>query len=298
MPSLRAQLVNRYIRMIMKPKRLDLMAPPLLREWIEQRSIAILPKDVAQEDVDDGKVRGEWRRPVEGGARTVLYLHGGGYVFGSPRTHRTLTAPLARAAGADVFVPYYRLAPEHQCPAAVEDALAAYDWLIARGVKPENLVIAGDSAGGGLALAALLELKREGRALPAGAVLFSPWTDLTGSGETMTNNARSDAMFLRETIMGGAAKYYGSLDPKDPRVSPLYGDLEGLPPLLVFASDSEMLYSDSTRLVEKARAAGAPVRFEERRGLVHVWPLFHPLIPEAREALDIAGEFIRERTQG
>lgn len=114
----------------------------------------------------------------------------------------------------------------------------------------------------------------------------------------MLSNAGSDAMFQRETIIGGAPKYYGALDPKDPRVSPLYGDLRGLPPLLVFASASEMLYNDATRLVEKARQAGASVRFEARQGLVHVWPLFHPLLPEAREALDIAGGFIRERTGG
>ena len=296
MPSLRARLVNRYLRLVMKPKRLDLIDPPVLRDWIERRVIALLPKGVVREDVADGEVKGERLRPAEGTARTVLYLHGGGYVFGSPRTHRTLTYPLALAAEAEVFAPAYRLAPEHPCPAAIEDAIAAYEWLLAAGRKAESIVVAGDSAGGGLALAMLLALKEGRRPAPAGAVLFSPWTDLSGAGATMTSNARSDAMFNRYSILGGAPLYCGGLDPKDPLVSPLYGDLAGLPPLLVFASQSEMLYDDSKRLVEKAKEAGVAVRFESRRGLAHVWPLFHPLLPEAREALDIAGAFIRERT--
>lgn len=295
MPSLRAKLVNRYIRTIMKPKRLDLIDPPVLRDWVERRVIPLLPKGVEREEVA-GAVKGEWLRPKAGAGRTVLYLHGGGYVFGSPRTHRTLTYPLALAANANVFSARYRLAPEHTCPAAIDDALAAWDWLMAQGASPAKTVISGDSAGGGLALATLLALKERGRASPAGAVLFSPWTDLSGSGESIALNARSDAMFQRQTIVGGAHKYYGDLDPTDPRVSPLYGDLKDLPPLLVFASASEMLFNDATRLVDRAREAGVPVRFEPRQGLVHVWPLFHPLMPEAKEALDIAGVFIREQT--
>lgn len=294
MPSLRAKLLNRYIRTVMKPKRLDLMEPADLRQRIEKSSIQLLPKGVTEEAVRDEAVKGEWHRPQAGAKRTILYLHGGGYVFGSPRLYRTLTFPLALAARANVFVPDYRLAPEHPCPAAIEDALAAYQWLLARATKPERIIIAGDSAGGGLTLATLLALKARGLPLPAGAVLYSPWTDLTGEGETMTANAESDAMFNRESIMGGAPKYRGDLDVRDPRVSPLYGALEGLPPLLIFASDSEMLYSDATRLVEKAKAAGLSVRFEPREGLVHVWPLFHPLLPEAKETIEATAGFISE----
>ena len=298
MPSLRAKLVNMYLRRSMKSKRLDLIDPPVLRAMIEKNSIPMLPKGVSHEEVNEGGVRGEWRRPESGADCTVLYLHGGGYVFGSPRTHRTLTAPLALAAKADVFVPVYRLAPEHPCPAAIEDAVAAYEWLLAKGVKPEKLVIGGDSAGGGLTLATLVALKEKGRPLPAGALLYSPWTDLTGGGQSMTSNAKSDAMFSRETILGGAHKYYAGLGPRDPRVSPLFADLTGLPPMLIFASDSELLYSDSVRLVEKAQVSGVPARFEVRKGLAHVWPIFHPLLPEAKEAIGVSGEFIRERTGG
>ncbi|MGE0408727.1 MAG: alpha/beta hydrolase [Amphiplicatus sp.] len=293
MTSLRARLVNLYLRAVMKPKRLDEMAPVALRAFTERAVIPLLPKGVARERVD-GALKGEWQRPARA-ARTILYLHGGGYVFGSPRTHRTLTYPLALAAEANVFSLDYRLAPEHPCPAAIEDALAAYDFLLGLHA-PEKIVIAGDSAGGGLALAALVALKERGAPLPAGAILYSPWTDLTVSGETMAANARSDAMFNRASIEGGRWKYLGRLDPKDPRASPLYADLGGLPPLLVFASRSEMLFDDSRRLVEKAKAAGLHVDFVAADNLVHVWPLFHPFLPEAREALMRSGECIRTRT--
>lgn len=297
MPSLRASLLNGYLRMVMKSKRLDLMEPARLRDFAERSGLQILPKGVARDWVSDGAVKGEWRRPESGGADiTILYLHGGGYVFGSPKTHATLTAPLALYANADVFVPVYRLAPEHPCPAAIEDAVAAYDWLLAKGVRPEKLAIAGDSAGGGLTLSTLIALRDSGRPLPACAVLYSPWTDLSCSGETMGRNAKSDAMFNRESITGGAPKYYGVLGPEHPQASPLFADLRGLPPLLVFASKSEMLHSDSQRLVEKCRTEGVSVRFEERDGLSHVWPLFHPLIPEAKDALQLSAEFIQERT--
>jgi acetyl esterase/lipase len=294
MPSLRARLVSRYVRIVMKPKRLHEIDPPVLRAWVEKRVIPILPKGVAREAVD-GAVKGEWLRPDGGGRRTILYIHGGGYVFGSPRTHRTLTYPLALAAEADVFAAAYRLAPEHRCPAALEDALAAYDWLVGQGRKPAEIVVAGDSAGGGIALATLVALRERGAPMPAGAVLYSPWTDLAVTGESIAKNAGRDAMFNRDSIDGGRWKYLGDLDPRDPRASPLYADLSGLPPLLVFASEAEMLYDDARRLVERARAAGVAATFESRPGLVHIWPLFHALMPEAREAIALSAAFIRER---
>lgn len=296
MPSLRAKLVNRYIRMVMKPKRLHEIDPPELRAWAEKRAVRLLPKAAAREEIVDGDIRGEWVRPAAGGARTILYLHGGGYVFGSPRVYRNLTYPLAIAAAAQLFAPRYRLAPEHPCPAAIEDAVKAFDWLTAHGRPVGEIVIAGDSAGGGLALAVLLALKARRSAMPAGGVLFSPWTDLSVSGASIAANAERDAMFNRASIEGGAPKYLGPLNARDPRASPLFGDLGGLPPLLVFASESEMLFDDSTRLVDRARAAGVKVLFEPRDGLVHVWPLFNRLIPEAQDAFALAGAFIREQT--
>ena len=297
MPSMRAKLVNRYIRTVMKPKRLHEIDPPVLREWIEKRTIPLLPKGVAREPITEGPVKGEWVRPEATGVGTILYLHGGGYVFGSPRTHRNLTYPLSVAARAELFAPVYRLAPEYPCPAAIDDALAAYDWLLSIGRNPERMVIGGDSAGGGLALAMLLALKEKGAPMPAGAVLYSPWTDLSVSGGSIAKNAQRDAMFNRDSIEGGAPRYLGSLAPQDPRASPLFADLSGLPPLLVFASESEMLFDDSVRLVKRAKDAGVSVQFEDREGLVHVWPLFHPMMPEAKEAIAISGEFVQKRTE-
>ncbi|MBI1366684.1 MAG: alpha/beta hydrolase fold domain-containing protein [Alphaproteobacteria bacterium] len=282
----------------MKPKPLHQIEPPVLRAWIEQRTLPLLPKGVAKEEAA-GAVRGEWHRPhnAESG-RAVLYLHGGGYVFGSPRTHRTVTFPLALAAGADVFSLDYRLAPEHPCPAAIEDAVAAYEFLLSQGREPGSIVFAGDSAGGGLAVTTLLALKERGAPMPAGAVLYSPFVDFTMTGESLDRNEESDAMFNKASIVEGSKHYRGGLDPKDWRLSPIFADLGGLPPMLVFASRSEMLFDDAVRLALKARESGVDMRFEERDGLVHVWPVFHPLLPEAKETIGESADFIRERTKG
>lgn len=297
MPSLRARLVNGYIRLAMKPKRLHEIEPPVLRAWVEKRAVPLLPKGAVRREVDEAGVSGDFIDPAAGGnGRALLYLHGGGYVFGSPKLYRSLTYPLAIAAEATVFAPVYRLAPEYPCPAAIEDAVSAFDWLVSSGRRPGEIVIGGDSAGGGLTLATLHALKARGGPMPAGAVLYSPWTDLAVTGASMRANAKRDAMFQYDSIEGGRWNYLGDLDPKDPRASPLYADLSGLPPLLIFASSSEMLFDDASRLVEKAIKAGVAVRFEPREGLVHVWPLFHPLMREAKETIALSGAFIRERT--
>ena len=240
---------------------------------------------------------GEWIERVADAAaqptRTLLYLHGGGYYFCSPATHRVITLGLALAAEARVFVPDYRLAPEHRFPAAVEDALAAYRGLLAAGVPAQRIVVAGDSAGGGLALALLLALRRAGDALPAAAVLFSPWTDLAATGESLVRNDRSDPMFHGRHVGEGALIYLGDTPATEPLASPLYGDLAGLPPLFIQASDSEVLLDDSTRLVEKARQAGVAVEFRAWHGLPHAWQFFANVLPEGRAALREAAAFIR-----
>lgn len=296
MPSLRATMLDLYLRSTMKPKPLHEIDSVELRQWFDKRAIMLTPRGVSLETIDETAVKGEWHSLPGGASRTILYLHGGAYVFGSPRLYRSMTYPWALRAGANVFAPVYRLAPEHPCPAAIEDAVAAYDWLVAGGVKPETIVIAGDSAGGGLALAALMALRDAGKKLPAGAVLFSPWTDLACTGPSQAANDRTDAMFRRETVAKGGARYAGSLDLKDPRVSPLYGDFSGLPAMLVFASRSELLFDDSARLAPKAKAAGISMRLEARDGLPHVWPMFHALIPEARESIRTAADFVRDVT--
>ncbi len=297
MTSLRAKLANRYLRLTMKKKALHLIEPADLRAYFEARRIPVYPRTVAIEAVADGAVKGEWQRPQSAdGGRVILYLHGGGYVFGSAGLYRSMTMPMAAFAGADLFSLDYRLAPEHPCPAAIEDAAAAYEWLLARGVAAGRIVIGGDSAGGGLTLATLQALRDRGRPAPGCAFVYSPWADLAATGASIAANAARDCMFEEATIRESAKRYAGSLDLKDPRVSPLYGDFRGLPPLLILASEDEMLIDDARRVAEKAKAAGVDVRFEPQGGLCHVWPLFYPLFPEARQALALTGEFIRSRT--
>jgi monoterpene epsilon-lactone hydrolase len=243
-------------------------------------------------------LKGEWIEPENGAGkppagRTILYLHGGGYYFCSPETHRPITVTLAREAAARVFAPDYRLAPEHRFPAAVEDAVASYRGLLAGGTRAQRIVIAGDSAGGGLALATLIALRDAGEPLPAGAVLFSPWTDLAATGASITRNDKSDVMFHGRRIAQAGKIYLGDTPATTPRASPLYAELRGLPPLFVQASDSEVLLDDSTRLVEKAGRVGIAVSFRAWHNLPHVWQIFAGFLPEARAALAESAEFIR-----
>ena len=239
---------------------------------------------------------GEWVERVDAVSEqrcTILYLHGGGYYFCSPETHRSLTLALATGAEARVFVPDYRLAPEHRFPAAIEDAVAAYRDLIANGTASARVIIAGDSAGGGLALATLLSLRDAGDPLPAAAVLFSPWTDLAATGASLRTNDKRDPMFWGETVAKSARIYLGETPPTNPLASPLYADLKGLPPLFIQASDSEVLLDDSTRLAERATRAGVAVSFRAWRKLPHVWQFFTPFLPEARQALAETADFIK-----
>lgn len=238
---------------------------------------------------------GEWLRTAEP-RNTILYLHGGGYYFCSPRSHRAISFGLAERAHADVFSLDYRLAPEHRFPAAVDDAVAAYRALLADGVAPRSIVIAGDSAGGGLALATLLALRDAADALPAGAVLFSPWTDLTCSGASMQANEGRDPMFHAAVFPKVASQYLGDADAAHPFASPLFGRFEGLPPLLIQVADTELLLDDSTRVADKAGAAGVRVDLQIWRGVPHIFQIWAPFMPEARHALTRAAQFIDDIT--
>jgi monoterpene epsilon-lactone hydrolase len=242
---------------------------------------------------NDAPLRGEWLSPANKSGITMLYLHGGGYYFCSPATHRGIVFPLARRSGARVFSLDYRLAPEHPFPAALDDALAAYRWLIADGVSPESLVIAGDSAGGGLALATLLALRDTGDPLPAGAVLFSPWTDLAATGASIVTNDGLDPMFHGRVFAPAGKLYQGSADVRNPYVSPLYGHFDGLPPLFIQVGDTEVLFDDSTRVIEKARAAGVSVEADICPKMPHVFQMFAPFVPESNQALERAAAFVR-----
>ncbi|MFL5352793.1 alpha/beta hydrolase [Archangium sp.] len=238
-------------------------------------------KRVQREPVAAGGVPAEWFIPREGASDdVVLYLHGGSYVFGSTRTHGDLIARLALGTGAKVLGLNYRLAPEHPFPAPVEDTVAAYRWLLSTGVKPERVVFAGDSAGGGLALAALVALRNERTPLPAGAAVIAPWVDLECGGESVEVNAAYD-WGDKAMLLHWAKWYLGSASAREPLASPWYADLTGLPPLFVHVGSAELQRDDGARIVEKARAEGVQAHLEEWPEMVHNFQTFGEGFPEA-----------------
>ncbi|GGB20213.1 alpha/beta hydrolase [Allosediminivita pacifica] len=225
--------------------------------------------------------------------RVILWFHGGGYVAGSPRTHRAMLGRLSRLAGVEVCAPDYRLAQEARFPAAVEDARAAWERLMAEGYRPEDVVIGGDSAGGGLAAGLLAWLCQRGTP-PAGAVLFSPWTDLTLSGASLTENAEADALLPVGRIGELAEIWLGEADPADPRASPLWADFPTPPPVFIAWSQTEILRDDAARLADRLEQAGSEVRRMVHPVAPHVWPYFLGWFPEARQTLRRAAVFVRE----
>jgi monoterpene epsilon-lactone hydrolase len=270
---------------------------------IEQRRAGMeriserVPPDVICEKVNAGGVDAEWiAAPGATADRVILYLHGGGYVVGSVKTHRAMISRIARASNARALAIDYRLAPEHPFPAAVEDATAAYRWLLAQGYKPGRIVIAGDSAGGGLTLAALLAIRDSKLPQPAGAVPISPWTDLEGTGESVRTRAARDVMVTQENLASSARDYYGAHDPRDPLVSPVHADFRGLPPMLIQVGDAEILLDDATRVAARAKAAGVQVELEVWDDMPHVWHVFAKLLPEGQDAIDKIGKFVIART--
>jgi acetyl esterase/lipase len=251
-----------------------------------------LPDDVQFEPVTVAGCAAEWVSVPDTAdtAAVVLYLHGGGYVIGSHVAYREFAGRMARVTRSRLLVLDYRLAPEHPFPAAVDDAVAAYHWLLENGTAAEQIFIAGDSAGGGLALATLLALREAGTALPAGAVCLSPWTDLAGTGDSSQPGAVDDPLIGEGVLEGMRAQYAGD-DLTNPLVSPHYGDFSGLPPLLILAGSREVLVDDARRLVQQARAAGVRVDYFEGEGLIHVWPVVVANAPESADAIDRVAAF-------
>jgi monoterpene epsilon-lactone hydrolase len=244
----------------------------------------------------DGATPGGADDPVASTRRVILHLHGGAYCLGSPETHRGLAAALSRTARAAVLLPAYRLAPEHRHPAALEDVLATYRWLTdERGVDPGRIVVTGDSAGGGLGALLLVRLRDEGRPLPAAYVGVSPWTDLAATGSSLTDLDGIDPWLSAALVMPAARSYAGDIPLDDPRVSPLYADLRGLPPMLVHVGTDEILFDDAARFVERAREAGVDASLGRFEGMWHVFHIF-PGLPEGRAALRELGGFVRRHT--
>jgi acetyl esterase/lipase len=256
-----------------------------------------LPSDVRVEPADADGVPAEWTTtPGADPARVILFLHGGGYVSGSIASHRHMIAQAGRSAGASTLALAYRLAPEHPFPAALEDALAGYRYLLAQGFEPAHIAIAGESAGGGLAVAALVRLRESGMPLPACAWLSSPWVDLENTGATMDTKAAVDPLISKPYLTELAAIYLQGTDPRTPAASPLHADLRGLPPLLIQVGTAETLLDDAVRLAGRAAAADVRVTLQAWPDMIHAWHLFHPQLEAGRRALAAVGAFVRLAT--
>ena len=302
--SLRLRLLNLALRFIVKPKLRRMQEPHQLRDNLERDAARFfsLPEDCHV--VDDlirrpgrpanvGMIEAQWvsmGRPDR--RRVILYFHGGAYIAGSHRTHRHLGAALAGAAGVRAILPDYRRAPDHPFPAAVEDALSSYLHLLAAGYESDEIAIAGDSAGGGLAFALLLRLRAEGLPDPACVVGFSPWVDMTGESPTLVSHAKRDVMLPASRLKDAVGFVLNGHDPRDPLASPLFGDWQDPPPAMIFASKHEILLNDSVELADRLRSAGGDVTLELWRHTPHAWPIFVGRLPEARQAVENAGAFI------
>jgi acetyl esterase/lipase len=276
-------------------KRSTILPLSIQRRMLGDAPSTRLTRSMRFEKVSAGGVPAEWFRCPEGDDdRVLLYLHGGGYSVGSIGSHREIVSRICIASGMRALAIDYRLAPEHPFPAQLDDALAAYRWLLENDVPSSNVVIAGDSAGGGLTLSTLLSL-RDGRwPLPAAAVLISPWVDLEATGETMQTNERYDYVSF-DTLRVFAKRFVRDDQLRDPLASPLHADLQGLPPLLVQAGGAETLLDDARRITARARKAGVDVTLEVEEDMIHVWHSFAPVEPRGQQAIERIGAFMKAR---
>ncbi len=254
------------------------------------------PRGVQAAAVNAGGVPAAWLVPPAITAeRTLLYLHGGGFVSGSIQSHKAHAGRLARTLQAKTLIINYRLAPRHPFPAALEDCLVAYDWLLEKGADPRSLLVAGDSAGGNLTLALLLALRQAGKPMPGAALCFSPVTDVAFFGQPEVMEKWDDAMFRPGVGRSWIESYLGTQSPENPLISPYHGDLAGLPPILIQAGEAEMLVHDARRFAEKAHASGADLVLQTWPGMFHVFQLSAPFLPEANQAIQDATDFVNSR---
>lgn len=251
--------------------------------------------NVTSEQVDAEGVECFWISANKASdAPVVLYFHGGGYVMGSAQSHRAMIERLAVAVDGKVLAVNYRLAPEHPFPAASDDALTAYQWLLNQGIPPQQMAIAGDSAGGGLAVAALLSIRDADLPLPACAIAISPWVDMEGLGESMVSKAALDPMVQKAALTQLAPLYLNGVDPRTPLAAPLHAELSGLPPMLIQVGSAETLLDDSTRLADRIKSTGGEVTLEVWEEMIHVWHLFAPMLNKGQEAIERVGAFIQQ----
>ena len=299
MVSWQTRMVNGFLRLAVKRRlaaqTLDAEQAVAARGRLAKMAARNrLPANVTIEPVDAGGVPAEWvsTTGLRVPGKTLLYLHGGGYTVGTPELYRVFTWRLAEAACCRVLAIDYRLAPEHPYPAAVEDAVASYRWLLDQGHSGHDLAVAGDSAGGNLVLVLLQRLREEGLPMPASALCYSPWTDLTGSGASVILNARRDPMLPGHRLRDAAELYAPGADHRDPLISPLFADLHGMPPLSIHVGSTEVLLDDSTRLADRARSAGVSVDLNIWPAQPHVFPVLARLLPEGRQALHMSGRHL------
>jgi epsilon-lactone hydrolase len=273
---------------------------PGRRAAIDSRGLAFkLPADVTVQATDAGGVKAEWTStPDADPAKAVLYLHGGGYVIGSLDSHRHLAAEAGRSAGARVLAIDYRLAPEHPFPAPVEDTVAAYRHLLQTGIRPGAIALAGDSAGGGLVVGAMLAIREAGLPLPACGWCISPWVDMEALSTSFVDRSETDPTVQKATILDMARLYLNGADPRHPHVAPVYGDLRGLPPLLIQVGSVETLLDDSLWLAREAGKTDVPVDLQIWPEMIHVWHQFHPVLTAGRKAIAAGGAFIRNNLRG
>jgi len=291
--SLRSELARLGLRWFIKRRRYATVAAARQSLLAAARWIPRPRAGTEVRRIDAGGVPGEViTTPASRPDRHVLFLHGGGYVTGSPALYRHFTWRIATAARARVLALDYRLAPEHPFPAALDDSVAAYLWLVGGMGDPRRTAVMGDSAGGGLALALLSRLRDDGLDLPAAAIALSPWTDLALAGASLSLNARSDPMLNAADARLFAECYLAGADPRHPYASPLYGNPAGLPPTLIHVGSDEILRDDAVRMAAALREAGCRVEIEVWRRMPHVWHLFAPVLPEAKQAIANIGAFV------
>jgi monoterpene epsilon-lactone hydrolase len=268
------------------------------RARAENRARGLGPvPEVAVQHVDANGVPAAWvTAPGVDQRRAILYLHGGGFIFGSLSSHKRLAFDISAACSARVLLVAYRLAPEHPFPAALEDSLTAWRWLTDQAVDVNRLSMAGDSAGAGLALAAMLKLREDKSNLPICAALVSPWVDLEANSESLVNRSSRDPMVQKEVLLWMADLYLNGADARAPYTSPVNADLRGLPPILVQSGTGETLLDDAIRIAERLHASDVQVKLSVWPNMIHVWPMFTPMLSEARDACEEIGEFIKKRT--
>jgi acetyl esterase/lipase len=296
MPSKELDQVIELLKSIPPREKMDIAE---MRSDMEKMAfLQSVPESTVCTPLIIGNIPAEWVVPknVRSDA-VILYLHGGGYVMGSINTHKSIVARIAEASQSQGLLIDYRLAPEHPFPAAVEDATNAYKWLMKEKFDPKKIIIAGDSAGGGLTVSTVINLKEKNLPLPAAVVCISPWVDLAMTGESLLTRAAIDPMVQREGAAEMAKLYLGSKDPRSPLASPLYADFSKFPPMLIHVGTAEVLMDDSARMAKKAKEAGVDVTYEPWQDMIHVWHFFADILPEAREAINAIGKYILKHTK-